>query len=571
MKKAKKLFTRLLVCVLSMAMLVSVTACNNSSSDNIDRGSETTISIRSHKGGYGTTYLNKFKEKFETLYAEEGYKVQILTPSSDMQSTVALQEMYSNDDWADLYFTGAVTSEEGVAGDYGQIFTDLTDLVWNKPAIDFNGEQESKPIKDKLNSNVPENIYTYNDKVYSMPLGVSLGGMIVNMEKLQKYGYTELPRTSNELFEMFETIYKNTFDESSPMKQVYPLTYLGTQNGYHLHIQTVWLAQYMGVEGYDRFMGFTDENGEWRLEDGYKAYEDPALDILVENLYEMYDAMYAAPGTMRNDNSAAHAMIMADNSGAVFMAEGDWAYNEIAVDYSEKINKVALMNAPVISELGVKLFGAGTSYNYSEEKCEEVLSWAVKQIDEGKTVAQIKTASEEKGYNLKDAEIERLQEARGVYCDRSLQSSGIVICEKSTKKDIAALFIRMFCSDDGSKLYNQETNGYSAYTQDFTQMKSNQFSQSYIKIRQNEKAHGVYLTVRELRKKISAGVGILPKDYFLAEKITYQAVTAYDTKTGQMKPNGKEIYKTSAADLLKTEREYAATNWENWVKNISAN
>ncbi len=569
MKKAKKLFIRLVVGILSVATLLCSAACGGSG-DKIDR-SETTISVRAHKGGYGTSYLNKLKEKFETLYADKGYKVQILTPSADMQGTVVAQEMYSKDDWADVYFSSELRVKHGVAGDYGQVFADMTDLVWNKPAIDFNGKEEGKTIKDKLNVDVSESVFTYNDRVYCMPLAASLGGIIVNTDKLAKYGYTELPRTSKELFGMFEKIYKTTLDSTSPMRQIYPLTFLGTQNGYHLHVQTVWLAQYMGIDGYNRFMGFFDENGEWRIEDGYKAYEDPALDALVTNLYEMYDPMYTAPGTLRNDSSAAHAMIMAENSGAVFMAEGDWSYNEIATDYTGKLDNLAFISAPVISELGVKLFGAGTSYNYSEEKCEEILSWTISQLDAGKTIAQIKSASEEMEYNVKETEIERIQEARGVYCDRSLSSVGLAICEKSTKKDIAALFVRMFCSDDGAVLYNAETNGYTSYVQDFTKMKGNQFSKSYINIRKNPKAHGVYLVTTELRKQLTAGIGLLPKEYFLAEKIIYQAVTAYDPKTGELLPNAKEIYRTSAADYLKAERNYASSNWENWVKNISAN
>ena len=83
MKKAKKIFIRLVVGILSVATLLCSAACGGSG-DKIDR-SETTISVRAHKGGYGTSYLNKLKEKFETLYADKGYKVQILTPSADMQ------------------------------------------------------------------------------------------------------------------------------------------------------------------------------------------------------------------------------------------------------------------------------------------------------------------------------------------------------------------------------------------------------------------------------------------------------------------------------------------------------
>ena len=224
----------LLVGILSTATF-SILGCGKNGG-NIVRN-DRTINVKAYKGGYGTTYLYSLAEKFEEAYKEQGYKVNIIKPSADMTGAMAAREMYDvNGDWADIYFAPLAMTRTGVYGpDYtnngeNPLFADITDTVWNKPAIGFDGKEEDVNISEKYNfsAGADEQFCIYKDRVYCLSGGMSVGAFIVNTKKLAKYGFTELPKTSNELFEMFEAIQAGT------NKNIKPLTYIGSQNGYHL-------------------------------------------------------------------------------------------------------------------------------------------------------------------------------------------------------------------------------------------------------------------------------------------------------------------------------------------------
>lgn len=80
---------------------------------------------------------------------------------------------------------------------------------------------------------------------------------------------------------------------------------------------------------------------------------------------------------------------MSDKGGAVFMSDGNWAYNEIITNYQERIENLAFANVPVLSAVGVKLFGKQTAYGFDDDLCEEILSLVIDKTDEGKTAEEI--------------------------------------------------------------------------------------------------------------------------------------------------------------------------------------
>lgn len=425
---------------------------------------EKTINIRACIGGYGDSWLRALADKFNEVYADKGYKANVLASSTDLESKVAMKELYSKDDWVDLYFvnvnnTMAQFTESG--GEYGQLVADLTDTVWNNTAINFNGEEESKTlISEKMQVSLPDDVLKVNGRVYGFNTSNDIGGMIVNTAKLAKYGVTRIPKTTNELFDVFELIYEG--DASKGIKgslesNIFPVTFLGGDNGYPIHFVTAWQAQYAGIEEYGRFYGYTDESGNERLEDGYKVYDDESLNKMLEAMFNMYDSSFVASGSNNNSIDTAHIKIMSDKGGAVFMSDGNWAYNEIITNYQSSINNLAFANVPVLSAVGVKLFGKNTSYGFDDDKCEQVLSFAIDKTDEGKTAAEIVAdAKSEKGWDLNEREVTEVMKARGIYCSRSALAAGAFVAEKSKVKELCYLFLRMFASDDNATLYNRE-------------------------------------------------------------------------------------------------------------------
>ena len=573
MKKFKKTIAGVIAIAASVVVgMMSFTGCG--AKEDVVRD-EKTINIRACIGGYGDSWLRALAAKFNEVYADKGYKANVLASSTDLESKVAMKELYSKDDWVDLYFvnvnnTMAQFTESG--GEYGQLVADLTDTVWNNTAINFNGEEESKTlISEKMQVSLPDDVLKVNGRVYGFNTSNDIGGMIVNTDKLAKYGVTRIPKTTNELFDVFELIYEG--DASKGIKgslesNIFPVTFLGGDNGYPIHFVTAWQAQYAGIEEYERFYGYTDESGKERLEDGYKVYDDESLNKMLEAMFNMYDSSFVASGSNNNSIDTAHIKIMSDKGGAVFMSDGNWAYNEIITNYQSSINNLAFANVPVLSAVGVKLFGKDTTYGFDDDKCEQVLSFAIDKTDEGKTAVEIVAdAKSEKGWDLNEREVTEVMKARGIYCSRSALAAGAFVAEKSNVKDLCYLFLRMFASDDNATLYNKECNGFTAYMTDFSKAKDTQYNKQCQAIVKTAYATPVWMNSTDLRLKMGHNNLIFPNsDLSFVSKIIGKQATIY--KDG-LKTGDKSLYAKNAEDMLVEVRAYARDNWAEWVKQVT--
>ena len=573
MKKFRRTLAGAIALVSSVVIgMTTLTGCGAKESVVRD---EKTINIRACIGGYGDSWLRALADKFNEVYADKGYKANVLASSTDLESKVAMKELYSKDDWVDLYFvnvnnTMAQFTESG--GEYGQLVADLTDTVWNNTAINFNGEEESKTlISEKMQVSLPDDVLKVNGRIYGFNTSNDIGGMIVNTAKLAKYGVTRIPKTTNELFDVFELIYEG--DASKGIKgslesNIFPVTFLGGDNGYPIHFVTAWQAQYAGIEEYGRFYGYTDESGNDRLEDGYKVYDDESLNKMLEAMFNMYDSSFVASGSNNNSIDTAHIKIMSDKGGAVFMSDGNWAYNEIITNYQSSINNLAFANVPVLSAVGVKLFGKNTTYGFDDDKCEQVLSFAIDKTDEGKTAAEIVAdAKSEKGWDLNEREVTEVMKARGIYCSRSALAAGAFVAEKSQVKDLCYLFLRMFASDDNATLYNRECNGFTAYMTDFSKAKDTGYNKQCQAIVKTAYATPVWMNSTDLRLKMGHNNLIFPNsDLSFVSKIIGKQATIY--KDGK-KTGDKSLYAKNAEDMLVEVRAYAKDNWAGWVKKVT--
>ena len=304
MKKVKKIIVKTVAVLFAIALgAAPMTACKK---ESVIRD-ENTINIRSNLGGYGDSWLRALASKFNEVYKEKGYKANVLASSGALDDKVAIKELYSKDDWVDLYFVNVnntMSQFTAEGGEYGQLVADLTDTVWNKPAIDFNGNEETgKLISEKAQVDLPDDVLKVNGRVYGFNTSNDIGGMIVNTAKLAKYGITRIPKTSNELFDTFELIY--TGDEAQGIKgslesQIYPVTFLGGDNGYPIHFVTAWQAQYAVISKYEQFYGYTDAEGNEMIENGYTVYDDESLEKMLEAMFNMYDSSFVMKGSNNN-------------------------------------------------------------------------------------------------------------------------------------------------------------------------------------------------------------------------------------------------------------------------------
>ena len=117
----KKVFSTIMTVTLSVITLLTATACGNKTGGIVK--DENTINVKIHSAGYGVTYAEELKKGFESTYAEEGYKVNILTPDSTISNQLIFKEIYA-DSGIDVYISSA-DAQESTSYIGQQMFADI--------------------------------------------------------------------------------------------------------------------------------------------------------------------------------------------------------------------------------------------------------------------------------------------------------------------------------------------------------------------------------------------------------------------------------------------------------------
>ena len=525
-----------------------------------------TVNLRLYKAGFGDQFIYELKKNFEAVYAEEGYKINVLTPTLGSAGTPMVQEMSRGYDKTkiDLYITGAITPNMvSEYGEYGLVCEELEETVWNQKAINYDGTESETVISERILSDYEPFLRADNNKMYGFNWAQTTAGMVVNMKKLSAYGVTELPRTTNELFEIFDKILYGVegLIGGSEETKTYPLTYTlqsgnGGGAGYQNCALLSWFSQY-DIDTYNEFlrMQTKTEDGWVDMEDGYKVYQNENLKKSLTAGYHLMDMEYSAFGSKTQTLDQAQGLIMKDKKGqnnAVFMLNGDWFLNEVKANYSKNLNDITFMNVPVISSLGIDLFGAGTAYNLSDEACDDLLSYICKLVDENKTldeiIAMVKT---EKGVELTQEIAQQVATARGVGFARGIEHLAFMT-KDTTKKDIASLVLRMMASDDFAETFMAKANASSPYTKNVKTVSPYRFVNDAQKITSNIHYRAVNSRVQGLRFKAMKTDAFIPGTSNLA-------LTLYDR-------NEKESYAEAAQKLFDACNAKVFSSWNDYIK-----
>lgn len=544
--------------------------------DNVD-SDPNTINVRLYKAGFGDTFIYELQEKFEEVYAAEGYKMNILEPTYDSAGTPMLQEMSRGYVGYDLYVTGAIMPNQVTAdSQYGKIrgeelCEDLEEIVFNQTAINYDGSESEDKIIDRIHPDYIPFQRSNDGTMYGFTWAQSTAGMVVNYKKLEAYGISkdELPRTTNEMFEVFDWIYNGrTFTdkdgqtvtvEGTDETGVYPITYnldrtAGGASTYQNCAFNTWLAQF-DIQTYNEFwrMEEQQEDGSWTaMEDGYKVFENENIQKVMTTGYRLMDEKYSM-GNLKL-NTAQDRIMKSNGDNAIFMLNGDWFLNEVKANNAKYLQDITFINVPVISALGVEVFGAGTSYNLDEEKCDDLLSYICKLVDEHKTIDEIiASVKTEMDVTLEKADAERIAEARGVAFARGIEHMAF-ITKGSTKKDIAALALRMMASNDFAETFLREANASSPYTQKGDIQSQYSFVNAAKNLVMNPYFRAVNSRVGNTRHAVLLSDAMFPaKDNLALEMFDASASKNFD-------------YAAAAASLCNSSAKEAKKLWEAWRK-----
>ncbi len=441
-----------LVCVL---MVTCFFGCVNREEGNttiIQDGK--TINVMIRETGFGTSYIYKMKENFERIYADEGYKVNVYAPQADLSEDTVIQKIYM-DEGFDVFFTSP-NLKDGLAGEYGECFADLTDIVYNQKPIKLDGTEEDCTVLSKLDAIVLAG-NTFNGRYYGLPYSYTSTGLGVNVKVLNElkevYGLdVKIPRTTNELYEVIDEIMSGyTATSIKPFM-------LGNVD-YVEYMLTTWMVQYAGAENIRKFWTMENTDGTPLTSPSEvfsPEFGDGAIEIALEAFYHVCDRTIAGQGSRTYEFKKAQKQFM--DGKVAFYPVGDWLYQEERVRSESLLEDVALVRVPVLSEIGTKFFGQGTDYNYSDEKCEEILCAIIDGVDANKNVDTITAeVNSTLSVAVKESDVTTVCERVGYLGVEKAGGAGAVISAKSKVKDIAALFLRMITSEDGASMFAHET------------------------------------------------------------------------------------------------------------------
>ena len=539
----------------------------------VDRGTSEdpkTINVEMSKLSYGVSWAYEVAEKFEKAFAEEGYKVNFLKPSADMRGSVVVNQLMQGYEGTgvDMYITGSVSSNQvGKEGAYGVIAEELSSL-WEKKAIGYDGKEESKTLREKTTAGIYDSYKDIYGDVYGVPYTASTGGMVVNTRKLGLYGIETLPRTSDELFEMWTTIYCGANGMGDSVEtDLYPFTYMpGTTNAYTIDWFTLCMAQY-DEKLFDEYWSWQTENADGTYtwwEDDVTAAANDAMLASLEVMAQAFDGRIAARGTAMQSLDQAQAQIMKRSKGAIFMCNASWYLNDMALGYKDSLQDLTFINFPVVSKLADKLW-ADTVTDAS--KREEMLRYAITQVDDLTKIDDAAAIAEDMTTHffteVTTEDVEDIRRARYVYSNRT--TSNLMLMTKDTpKREICELFMRMIASDDAAKTLANTANVVSAYTKEPNTTHEYEFVRAASRIRTSEYATAKSNHSFGYRNALGRTSTVAFTSHIPAYIAAFSDALSIYNGHGGMSGYTVQIYKDFAAKMLQNEKTALEEQFPTW-------
>lgn len=554
MKNVKKILSLALIAVMLIGMMAGCGGSKVAYETDAEGGvvQNKTAIVSYNSSGYGDTWLRKCAEEFNKMYAEEGYKVDLnISYSNESNAKLEIGKGGEKND-VDLYIgAGGLealldASNKTMRGK-GAVLVDLTDVVWNKPAIGADKQEETKTIAERF---LLDEEYLYYDGakeefhggIYVLPTGIGSCGIILNPKVTEKYGYglDNLPKTTNEFNAMCEAIAAKSAETN-----VYAYAWPGgNASGYISYLFFEYFAQYSGKEAFMNFVKttpFTGATVEDIKNDGWKVYEDKGILEGFKAMEPIMEPRFSPAGSASMTHLEAQHEVLVGN--AAFIMNGDWVLNEMEDQYYEEASQCIMMNTPVLSVIG--------------EECgitDAELSNAVGMIDEGKSNADIIAAIS----GLDEAETQRIRDARNIYGrGESAIRSGCAIPAYANGKDVAILFLRYLCSEDACQIIRDEAFHISAFACESYASKGNTPYMDSVVANINP-GHGETISMDASISIVRANSGML----YFNHPMNIQPVTfknmIMDT-TGEM----------TAEKMYENEKAYAKSQWSTWAAYIN--
>lgn len=423
MKKIKKV-----VCVVLAGLLIAGCFVGCGPKKEKSKGGEKEIEIWVWNSGYGTKHVEKMKEAFLKKHPE--YNIKINASVESYPSSLGLEEVDTND----LYI--------GIMNMDTKYLEPLDDI------LEYTVEGESMKIGAKFSEDYLAAEVFADGHYYNLTPGISSeSGFIYNKKLFKEAGVNQLPRTSDELAVVSDTLYESG---------IVPMCYFeGT--GYWAYIGEAWFLQYDGWDYYrDNFYRCTDENGNSPSIEVFKA-KDGRYKTL-KALEKIVTPEYTLTGSNSSDYITMQTQFL--NGKAAMMVNGQWLENEMASVGG--VDDFAMMKMPVISSITEKLDTVKT-----ETGLRKLISAIDAVVDEEKSIDEFEQGDNYvvDGVEISAHDWEYVKLARYTSGSSAVASS-VMIPKYSDAKEGAKEFLKFWYSEEGATILNETFHSISPYTMD---------------------------------------------------------------------------------------------------------
>ena len=453
--------------VVILAVVMALCAFSGCKKNTIDPDDPQKLEIYVYNAGYGYQWAEDLLKEFvNEPWVQEKY------PGIDKKSRVEPSDVSSRalelltaSKKINNYDIVMGTGLEGALGP--DVYAlDLTKLVYES-TVPGETDAEGNPVvfQDKMipsyrtsaayigKGNSKETAY------YQVNWASGMTGIIYNEDKLKALGFN-VPNTTDELLGIMRAVKERTPDNVYTQKTSFA-TY--GSSIYANYLYYTWWTQYQTVEEYINFYNGIDSATESRSPAIFKQVGiREALSVLEEILSRGNGLTWMNPNTGREAYRETQNRILLGN--ALFMSNGDWVDNELAVLREGLIEQyghadtVKLMRTPIISAI-VNRCKTITDENAAKirlENADDLLSAVVKAIDEG---------SEEPTGNLAEAGVSKadfdiIKEARKVVYSVG-PGHNAYIPSYASGQGPAVDFLRYMATDKAQEIYIRATNGAS--------------------------------------------------------------------------------------------------------------
>lgn len=528
-KKMNKILSGILCTVVILTSSVAMTGCGSKEGKVSNDG---TLDIVMPDLGYGTDWMEALAKAFT---AKTGIKVNVdVTPTESGYTT----QMRSGTAKYDIYLLrentySLVNANAGNLSGYDCILAELDDV--------YNSEIEGEGItfKDKMK----DTYETYNrvDKdgsgeshYYAVQWCDSVFSLVRNMDVWQDNW--PIPNTTDELLALCKTM-KST--GTTPM-------IWSSQASYVWSSANLWVTQYQGLNdmyGEKGFWNCYSESGEansakmWTRKGILYAME--VVDQLVND-----ENGYSHTASTNVDFTTAQGYFLIPAQKVAMMSNGDWLYKEMVTNYSNA--NIDMMKMPIISAIIQHPDCENTIADDAE------LSALIKAIDNGAT--ELKG----EGYEVSQKAYDKVAEARKLYTCSSNINHIMVSPSYSNNLDIVKQFYLFMASDEGLKVYTENSGGFTLgfKTSDEVAKASESAANDFVKSTEALKRDGEVAPWPMYTNRLFA-VGGLP--VYPTIEMGYQfpeLILSLEKKSGYMTPN----------EIFSKNYQNAVSKWSTFMK-----